>query len=51
MGIVAVVGLVLDVRGADGDASFTFFGCFVDGAVFEVVCVALLGLSFGDGCC
>ena len=51
VGVVAGFGLVFDVGGADGDAAFAFFGGFVDGAVFEVVCEALFGLSFRDGCC
>ena len=49
--IMPAIGLVLDMRGGDGDAALALFGSFVDGAVFEVGCVALLGLPFGYCCC
>ena len=49
--IVAVVGLVLDVGGRDGDTTLSLLGSLVDGTVVEVLGVALLCLSFGDGGC
>jgi hypothetical protein len=51
VGIVAVVGLVLDVGGGDGDTTLALLRCLVDGAVFEELGVALLGLTLGDGGC
>jgi hypothetical protein len=48
VGVVAVVGLVLDVRGGDGDAALALFGGFVDGGVIEEVGVALFSLALGD---
>lgn len=47
--IVAVVGLVLDVGGGDGDTALAFLGGLVNGGVVEEVGVALLGLALGDG--
>ena len=49
--IVAVVGLVLDVGGRDGDTTLSLLGSLVDGTVVEVLGVALLCLSLGDGGC
>lgn len=51
MGVVAILGLVLDVCGGDCDTTLSFFGGLVDGTVVEEVREALLGLSFRDGCC
>jgi hypothetical protein len=51
VGIVAVVGLILDVGGGDGDAALALLGRLVNGAVLEVVGVAFLGLPLRDGCC
>jgi hypothetical protein len=51
VGIVAVVGLVLDVGGRDGDTTLSLLGSLVDGTVVEVLGVALLCLSLGDGGC
>jgi len=44
VGVVALLGLVLDVGGGDGDAAFPLLGGFVDGAVFKIVGKTLLGL-------
>jgi hypothetical protein len=49
--IVAILGLVLNVGGGDGDTALSLFGSFVDGTIIEKVGEALLGLSLGDGCC
>ena len=49
--IVAVVGLVLDVGGGDGDTTLALLRRLVDGAVLEELGVALLGLTLGDGGC
>lgn len=49
VGIVAVVGLVLDVSSGDGDTTLALLGGLVDGGVVEEVGVALLGLALGDG--
>jgi hypothetical protein len=51
VGVVAVVGLVLDVGGGDGDTTLALFGGLVDGAILEVLCVALFCLALGDGGC
>jgi hypothetical protein len=51
VGIVAVVGLVLDVGRGDGDTTLALLGRLVDGAVLEELGVALLGLTLGDGGC
>jgi hypothetical protein len=37
VGVVAVLGLVLDVRGGDGDAALLLFGSVVDPAVSDVL--------------
>jgi hypothetical protein len=49
--IVAIVGLVFDVRCRDGNAALALFGSLVDGAVFEELSIAFLGLTFRYGCC
>ena len=51
VGVVAGVGLVLDVRRGDGDAALALLGGFVDGGVFEVGGVAFFCLAFCYGCC
>jgi hypothetical protein len=45
------VGLVLDMGGCDGDTTLALLGRLVDFAILEELCVALLGLSLGDGGC
>ena len=49
VGIVAVLGLVLDVGSGDGDAALTLLGCLVDGTVLKEVGQALFRLPLGDG--
>lgn len=49
VGVVTVVGRVLDVRGGDGDTTSSLLGSLVDGTILEEVGIALLGLSLGDG--
>lgn len=49
VGIVAVVGLVFDVGGGDGNTTLALLGSFVDGTVLEEASIALLGLTLGDG--
>ena len=49
VGVVAVVGLVLDVGGRDGDTTLALLGSLVNGAILEELGVALLGLTLGDG--
>lgn len=51
VGVVSVVGGVLDVCGGDGDTTLALLGSLVDGAILEVGGVALLGLTLGDGGC
>ena len=51
VGIVAVVGVVLDVSGRNRDTSLSLFGGFIDGAVVKVLCVALFCLPFRDRRC
>lgn len=51
VGVVAVVGGVLDVGGGDGDTTLALLRSLVDGAIVEVCGVALLGLTLGDGSC
>jgi hypothetical protein len=51
VGVVAVVGRVFDVGGGNGDTTLALLGRLVDGAILEKLCVALLGLSLGDGGC
>jgi hypothetical protein len=51
VGIVAVIGLVLDVGGGDGDTTLALLGRLVNGTVLEELGVALLGLALGDGGC
>jgi hypothetical protein len=49
VGVVAVVGLVLDVGGRDGDTTLALLGSLVNGTILEELGVALLGLALGDG--
>jgi hypothetical protein len=51
VGVVAVLGLVLEMGGRNGDSTLALFGSLVDGAVLEELGKALFGLSFGDGSC
>ena len=51
VGIVAVVGGVLDVGGGDGDTTLALFGGLVDGAIVEEGGIALFGLTLCDGSC
>jgi hypothetical protein len=51
VGIVAGVGLVLDVGGGDGDTTLALLRRLVDGTVLEKLGVALLGLTLCDGGC
>jgi hypothetical protein len=50
VGVMAVLGLVLDVRGIDGDAALAFFGSVVDFTVGLGDGAAGLGQNRGDGC-
>lgn len=49
VGIMPVFGLVLDVCGGDGDTTLSLLRGFIDGAVVEEICHALLSLSLCDG--
>ena len=49
VGVMAVLGLVLDVRGIDGDAALAFFGSVVDFTVGLGDGAAGLGQNRGDG--
>lgn len=51
MGIVPVIGRVLDVGGRNRDTTLSLFRGLVDRAILEELRVALLGLTLGDGCC
>ena len=51
VGVMPVVGGVLDVCGGDGDTTLALLRSLVDGAIVEVCGVALLGLTLGDGSC
>jgi hypothetical protein len=51
VGIVAVVGVVLDMSSRYRDTPLSFFGGFIDGAIVEVLCVALFCLPFRDRRC
>ena len=46
----AVVGLVLDVSGVDGDTTFTLFRSLIDGRIVGVLSVAEESQVLGDGC-
>ena len=48
VGVVALLGLVLDVRDGDGDAALALFGRFVNLVKGDVPSVGL-GQHFGDG--
>ena len=51
--IVALLGLILNVSGVDGDTTFTLFGSLIDAGVIGVVSLAgkseILGDSSGKG--
>lgn len=49
VGVVAVLGRVLDVGCGNGDTTLALFGGLVDGAIVEEVGEALLSLALGDG--
>jgi hypothetical protein len=51
VGVMPVVGGVLDVCGGDGDTTLALLRSLVDGAILEVGGVALFGLTLGDGGC
>ena len=50
MGIMAVIGLIFDMRGRDRNSSLSLFGSPVNGTVLEEIGHALRCLAFGDGC-
>lgn len=49
VGVVAVLGGVLDVGGRDGDTTLSLLGSLVNGTILEEVGEALVGLALGDG--
>jgi hypothetical protein len=49
VGVVPVLGGVLDVGGGDGDTTLPLLGGPVNGAIVEEVGEALVGLPLGDG--
>ena len=49
MGVVPLLGLVLDVRDGDGDAALALLGSLVDLVERREVGQALLGQHLGDG--
>lgn len=49
VGVVTSVGLVLDVCSGNGDTTLPLLGSLVNRGIVEEVCVALLGLTLGDG--
>lgn len=49
VGVVAVVGRVLDVSSGNGDTTLSLLGSLVNGTILEEIGEALLGLSLGDG--
>lgn len=51
VGVMPVVGGVLDVCGGDGDTTLALLRGLVDGAILEELGVALLCLTLGDGGC
>jgi hypothetical protein len=51
VGVMPVLGCVLDVCGGDGDTTLALLRSLVDGAIVEVVGESLLGLALGDGSC
>lgn len=48
MGIVPVLGGVLNVGGRDGDTTFPFLRSLVNGTILEEIGKALFGLALGD---
>jgi len=50
VGVVAVLGRVLDVCCRDGDTAFPLFRSLVDGAIVEEAGQALVCLPLGDSC-
>jgi hypothetical protein len=51
VGIMPIVGRVLDMGRGDSDTTFPLFGSLVDGTVFEELGIALFSLTLRDGCC
>ena len=49
--VMSGVGRVFDVGSRNGDTTLALFRRLVDGAILEELCVALFGLSLGDGGC
>lgn len=49
VGVVAVVGRVLDVGSGDGDTTLALLGSLVNRAIVEEAGEALVGLALGDG--
>lgn len=50
MCVVSRIRLIFNVCRRDSDTTFSFFGSFVNGAIFEEVCKTFLGLSLRDRC-
>jgi hypothetical protein len=50
VGVVPVLGRVLDVSSGNGDTTLALLRSLVNGAIVEEVGEALLGLALGDGC-
>ena len=48
MGVVAVVGVVLDMCRGNRDTSLSLLRCLIDGAIIEILRIALFGLTFRD---
>lgn len=48
VGIMSVIGLVLDVGGRNGDTTLALFRSLVDSTVFEELGVSLLSLTLRD---
>ena len=51
VGIMAVIGGVLNVGGGNGDTTLSLFGSLVNGTIIEEFCVALFCLSLCDCSC
>lgn len=49
MRVMTRFGFIFEMCRRDGDTSFSFFGSFIDGAIFEKSSKTFLRLSFGDG--